>query len=103
MQRELVTKHFVNDRIERATYISKTVGFGDVVFTDLPTANNTYKEVTKTGVIVVRGDDRVIVTMFIATPSQIVSVYASKGARVPQWLYQKAKKNSKYMKNQPLA
>lgn len=102
-----VTIHFKEDRVERATYISKTVGFGEVVRTaEYYRADGLYtvQKITETGVIIITNAKGAIVTMYIAKPTQIAGIYKQNNwGRVPQWLMAKAQKNWKkgYTQNQP--
>lgn len=94
----VITRHFREDRIERAAYIAQTVGFGDVYVRHTYTREGYERpitiEVTDTGVIVIRGDDRAIITMYIATTSDLIKMFKASGlGRVPTCLINKAKKN----------
>lgn len=102
MERNITTKHFRNDRIERATYIAQTIGFGEVVreINDYYQGRFERRQLTETGVIIVRNIDNVIVTMFIASIKQVKGMYDNGAA--PSWIIAKAKKNAqKYAKGQP--
>lgn len=102
-----VTIHFAQDRIDRATYIAETVGFGEIIRTaEYFNRNNLFemKQITETGVLIVRGSSGQIVTMFIMRPEQVEEIYRKNHwGRVPAWLMTKAKKNWKkgYTQNQP--
>ena len=102
-----VTIHFAQDRVERAAYIAETVGFGEIVRTaEYFNHNNLFemKQITETGVLIVRGSAGQIVTMFIMRPDQVEEIYRrNHWGRVPTWLMAKAKKNWKkgYTQNQP--
>ena len=102
-----VSLHFRNERANRATYIAQTVGFGEVIRTaEYFNRNNLYemKQVTETGVLIVRGGAGQIVTMYIMKPEQLTEIYKlNHWGRVPAWLMAKAKKNKQkgYTQNQP--
>lgn len=102
-----VTIHFKEDRIERATYISKTVGFGEVVRTaEFYRTDGLYTilKITETGVVIITSASGAIVTMYIAKPEQLIEIYKqNRWGRVPTWLMTKAQKNWKkgYTQNQP--
>ena len=98
-ERNIVTKHFRNDRADRATYIAQTVGFGEVVKETMRNNTATIEQVTETGVIIVRNLNTAIITMYIGQMNQIAAIYGDK--RVPMWLVNKIKKNVKYAKKQP--
>ena len=94
-----VTIHFSNDRIERATYISQTVGFGEVYRTAEIWHDDgllEIRQITETGVQISRGSDGRLITMFILRPKQLIDLYRMcKWGRVPGWLMAKAEKNWK--------
>ena len=101
-----VTIHFKNERADRATYISQTVGFGEIIHSIEGYNQNVFqiKEITETGVIIVRDGHKRIITMYIAKPEQVLTYYRMNNlGRVPQWLAAKVKKNWQkgYTQNQP--
>ena len=102
-----VTIHFAQERVDRAVYIAETVGFGEIIRTaEYFNHNNLYsiKQITETGVLIVRGSSGQIVTMFIMRPEQVEEIYRKNHwGRVPAWLMAKVKKNWKkgYTQNQP--
>lgn len=102
-----VSLHFRNERADRATYIAQTVGFGEVIRTaEYFNRNNLYemKQITETGVLIVRGGVGQIITMYIMKPEQLTEIYKlNHWGRVPAWLMTKAKKNWQkgYTQNQP--
>ena len=102
-----VSIHFAQDRVERAAYIAETVGFGEIVRTaEYYNRDNLFetKQITETGVMIVRGSSGQIVTMFIMRPDQVEEIYKKNNwGRVPSWLMTKVKKNWKkgYTQNQP--
>ena len=102
-----VSIHFKEERIDRATYIAKTVGFGKIV-----QAAHYYRQdgkytvhtITETGVIILYGTNNKIITMFIARPEQVIALYKkNEWGKVPNWLMNKVNKNWKkgYTQNQP--
>lgn len=102
-----VTIHFAQDRIERATYIAETVGFGEVYRTvEIWHRDGRFeiRQITETGVQISRTADGRLITMFIMKPKQLVELHKAYGwGRVPTWLMAKAEKNWKkgYTQNQP--
>ena len=101
-----VTLHFRDERADRATYIAQTIGFGDIIHSVECYHFNTYqiRQLTETGVMIIRSPSNEIITMFIAKPDQVKSYYMMNNlGRVPQWLATKVKKNWQkgYVKNQP--
>jgi UDP-N-acetylglucosamine enolpyruvyl transferase len=102
-----VTIHFSQDRIERATYIAETVGFGEVIRTaEYYDSDGRYacQQITDTGVVVIRNDRNMLVTMYIAEPDQMIEIFHRFGwGRVPVALWNKVKKNAQkgYIRRQP--
>ena len=61
-----VSKHFKEERLNRATYIATTIGFGNVI-AELPSHDLTMR-LTDTGVVfVVESETDTLVTMYIAS------------------------------------
>lgn len=70
MVKEKFSKHMTRDRADRYVLIATKVGFGEVLYTRQRVASNGHEvimELTSTGVIIVRGLDRTIVTMYCTT------------------------------------
>lgn len=65
-----LSRHFMLERAGRYAYISTTVGIGEVVHTVERINDNSkelvYVSVTNTGVVLVRGVDGTIITMYLA-------------------------------------
>lgn len=88
-----LTHHASADRIERLTYITMTIGLGEIVKEVYQERNDSYRCITSTGVCVVRSASQpdLIITAFIASNQQIKNIY--QGQPVPQWLRRKVKYN----------
>ena len=102
-----MTYHARFDRTNRIEYIINTIGIGNVV-AEISTVDNQgrkgFQKLTDTGVIIIlSGDNKTIVTAYIATPDQACAVYktAKKVSRMPDGLYSRVRKNYEIMKNQP--
>lgn len=65
------SKHMTKDRVDRYVVIATKVGFGETLY--VKQERNKYGltkvELTSTGVLIVRGMDETIITMFCATIS----------------------------------
>ena len=102
-----VTLHFANERLDRATYIAETVGFGEVVKSAEWINTNgemVYEQILESGVMVVLGSNRRIVTMYIMTEEDLFGRFLKNHwGKPPHWLVDKVRKNKKmgYTKNQP--
>lgn len=91
------------DRPERIAYIATTIGYGNII------KKRAYRNasgpfircLTDTGVIICKTpDESKVITMFIATTHQVVAMY--KGEHTPDWIYNRARKNRKYLKAQDI-
>ena len=97
-----VSKHFREERLNRAAYIATTVGSGEVVAE--MSSKALVMRITDTGVIlVVEPETDTLVTMYIATVEQYT--YIANLVRVPKDLKKKVKYNESknYTKEQYLA
>lgn len=100
------TTFHLTQRLDRATYIAESVGFGNVVvrFTHIKNDRPQITEIYESGVFVIRNMAEKIITMFIAEEHQIRKVYSVNGSHAPNWLLTKARKNKKrgYIDGQPI-
>ena len=66
-----ISKHFMKERAGRYGFIASTVGIGKTVKTIERINSNSgklcYVQVTDTGVVMVKGTDNVIITMYLAS------------------------------------
>lgn len=90
LERQKMTRHMKNDRIDRAVFIAMTVGFGNVVHTKYSEETNTYSYLTDTGVILIKNPKDVIITMYIANMAQ---AYAVSGGQLSKALLKIVQKN----------
>lgn len=95
MEKVTFSKHMVNDRTDRYVFIATKLGFGDVIFT---TSTNTSEgagtvNITSTGVIIVKGYKNTIITLYIATLSQIKQYYGR--TMIPMELLKQVRRNEK--------
>ena len=67
------SRHFMQDRADRYIFIAQTVGFGEVVHTHQvhTTKGSGYVEITTSGLVIVRGDDETVITMYLASFAEI--------------------------------
>lgn len=102
------TYHFSIERKGRFEYIKATCGIGEPIVSQVwqsPTSTIPSDNIlTDTGVIIVRNvQTRKIVTMYIASTGQAVALYraATKGQRLPDWLFEQILDNQILRENQP--
>ena len=95
MAKVIFTKHFLNDRSDRYIFIAQTVGFGEVAHKHevKTTKGSGYVEITTTGLVIVRGNDDVIITMYLASLNEIQKYYGDK--QVDREVVFAAKRNAK--------
>lgn len=96
-QKVRMTKHFQEDRINRAVFIGMTVGFGDIVHqhmvkdehgTRLHCATNTGVDIIKTS------DGKTIITAYIMTTTQLKRLFDNEGD-IPLSLLAQVRRNEK--------
>lgn len=100
-ERLVPSRHCMEDRVGRITFIATTLGFGQIIQKRTTYSNGqpSIRCLTDTGVIICKTmDESKVITMFIATTRQVVDIYG--GGHVPNWIYNKAKKNKKFLKMQ---
>lgn len=99
------TKHFREDRMDRAVYIAQTVGFGEIVLSVVDENRHNLFELYESGACVIRAlsEEAEIITMYIATLEQVNRLYRIANRRTPTFMVNKAKHNThkKYIQNQP--
>lgn len=85
-----MSAHVIVDREARIRHIENSIGWGTEVITapDLKERDAT-ATLTSTGVIIIRGMDGFIITAWIASVPQAVSVWirAKGNNRLPHWLW----------------
>ena len=74
-----ISKHFMKERAGRYGFIASTVGIGKTVKTIERINSNSgklcYVQVTDTGVVMVKGTDNVIITMYLASITEIQTYF----------------------------
>ena len=74
------SKHMTEDRIDRYVLIATKVGFGEVVHS--ATCCNQHgrgrMELTSTGVVMVKGEDETLITMYCATIQTVKRYFGLK-------------------------
>lgn len=96
-----ITYHISEDRIDRACYIMSTVGLGNIIKERQcidEKGRIGYKCITDTGVILIyNADHSRIVTLYIATLSQVSWMFEGKS---PSWMLKVVKKNKAHLEAQ---
>lgn len=86
----LMSSHGINERKNRFEVIENTIGWGRPKVTAVSHLDpTTYETLTSTGVIVVRSQENLIITAYVARVSQALAVWHNaKGAMpMPKWLW----------------
>lgn len=92
------TNHMKNDRMNRWLFINETIGVGEVIRSTAPyiherTKQLCHKELTSTGVIIIKGENALVITCYIATIEQAKSFYPN--GRMPLALEGRVRTNTK--------
>lgn len=89
------SRHLSEDRLDRAVFIATTIGYGEVVremVVDHPQGGLSIRQLTDTGIIIVRSLDRkIVVTMWVASYGQAQRIYGD--SPMPVGLKKKIKTN----------
>ena len=89
-ERVTISHHLRADRLDRVVYIATTIGYGNVVFERHSPNTPTVSCLTDTGVLIVKDEEGMIITMYIAEYKQANYVTHNN---TPQWLSNVIKKN----------
>jgi hypothetical protein len=92
-----MTKHFQEDRINRAVYIGLYVGYGDIVHKRLVKDEHGVRMhcVTNTGVDIIKDPaEKAVVTAYVLTPTQLKRLFNSEG-EIPLSLMATVKSNTR--------
>ena len=85
-----MSAHVKIDRADRVRYIENTVGWGTIVV-EAPDKNkeNVHRALTSTGVMIVKAEDGLMITTWIADVGQAKDVWKkAKGDKpMPKWLW----------------
>lgn len=97
-----LSKHLINDRMERAAFILANIGLGKTIKEHYCEADQTQKAcwrtLTDTGVIIVYDKKKKkVVTMYIASMKQAKAFFPENAYILPKNLYSVIKKNQKYI------
>ena len=100
-----VSNHAQLDRRHRLEYIFNTVGFGDVIMSEIHHGDKLL-QLTDTGVVLVRGtktEDHPLITAYIATITQAVTIYCTgmNTDKLPTVLWKKIQRNQPFKNEQP--
>lgn len=97
MQMAKFSSHAITARLDRMTFISINIGFGEVVAernTISRSGGECLMQLTSTGVIIVKGkDDGTIVTMYLATISVAKTFY--EGRLMPKEIFSAVSRNQR--------
>ena len=85
-----ISHHLRADRLDRVAYIATTIGYGNIVFERHSPSTPTVSCLTDTGVLIVKDEEGMIITMYIAEYKQANYVTHNN---TPQWLSNVIKKN----------
>ena len=98
-----MTYHASVEREARIHYIIDTIGVGEPVVKFYRESDKRYTTLTSTGVIIITGNNNIIITMYIGTIDEAIWTYrnATKKRNLPDGLYKKVLAVQKYRKNQP--
>lgn len=96
------SRHVLDERVGRMRMIGDTIGFGHIIRTCFAVASDGAREwhqthyITDTGVVLVFDTGRrKLVTVFIASASRIERYYGQTGEKAPEWLLERARRNSR--------
>ena len=89
-ERVTISHHLRADRLDRVAYIATTIGYGNIVFERHSLSTPTISCLTDTGVLIVKDEEGMIITMYIAEYKQANYVTHNN---TPQWLSNVIKKN----------
>ena len=89
-ERVNISHHLRAERLDRVAYIATTIGYGNIVFERHSSSTPTVSCLTDTGVLIVKDEEGMIITMYIAEYKQANYVTHNN---TPQWLSNVIKKN----------
>jgi hypothetical protein len=91
-----LSKHCTEERLDRLVHISMTIGFGEVILTNI-TADHKRECLTDTGVVLIMDlYDDFLITAYIIDIGRLTAMYLSHGYdRVPTKIARKVVKNMK--------
>lgn len=97
-----MSKHVINDRMDRLLYIAQYVGWGETLLEVYSEENNHRYCLTTTGVIIVKAPvDEFMVTAFVGNIEKVAKLYHLAGFdNVPTRIYQKVMKNKVHLTKQ---
>lgn len=96
-QKIRMTKHFQNDRINRAVFIGMTIGFGDIIHERVVNDEHGIRLhcATNTGVDIIKTPNgETIITAYIMTVSQLKRLFDREGD-IPLSLLAQVRRNEK--------
>ena len=98
-----MTYHARIEREARINYIIDTVGIGEPVVKVQRPKDKRYMTLTNTGVIIITGNDNVLITMYIGTIDEALMTYrnATKMHNMPDGLLKKSRLYRSTEENSP--
>ena len=97
--REHLTYHAEYERKWRMDYIEANIGFGEPLVKSWNSKRKSWHEITDTGIMVIRGANGIVITMYIANEKEVLTTYKMAGRSVvPVALMNKIRKNQKHEK-----
>lgn len=96
----ILTKHVMNDRMERIVYIAQNVGWGETIISYIDTNRKVRVCLTSTGVIFIKNVDvDRLITAYVANIDEVKWIYTVMGyERIPERVYNKTMKNRKHLR-----
>lgn len=98
----IFSDHLKKYRTDRFQYIRESVGFGSkIVFVHDNFARKAWQVLTDSGVLLIVGYNKLVITAYVANPSQVALLYHHANAKVDRQMMVVAKSNYVYWKNSP--
>lgn len=94
-----MSTHASQERTERMIYIVMNIGLGDKIVCTIERDNNKKEVLTNNGILLVLGDDNLVVTAYVPTFDQAFAIWHRCNPtiqRMPEALYQRIKNNQKH-------
>ena len=96
----MMTKHASQDRFDRIGAIIDLYNgeFGDVVITTWSEEHQTFQDLTSNGILIARGENNTIVTMFLCSINKAIAMQNISGVFLTKNQWRRIKENQKYKK-----
>ena len=95
MEKVIFSKHMLQDRTDRYVFIATQLGFGEIIFSKphQTSAGAGTFNITSTGVIMIKGYNNTVITMYIGSAEQIRAAYGNNP--MPRELVHQIRRNEK--------